>query len=77
MNETSLFEEKIETNRGHGRVTIRVELGADGAIEVAYEGHDAPTVTYLYSDPADVLAIGKALVRAADAAIGAGGTETG
>lgn len=77
MNEAALFEERIDTNRGHSRVTIKVELGGDGAIQVSFQGRDAPTVVYQYSDPDDVLAVGKALVRAADAAGAACGTETG
>lgn len=77
MNEAGLFEERIDTNRGHCRVTIKVELGGDGAIQVAFQGRDAPTVIYQYSDPADAMAIGKALVKAADAAGAATGTETG
>ena len=34
-------------------MTIKVELGGDAAIQVAFQGHDAPTVIYQYSDPAD------------------------
>ncbi len=77
MNEASLFEERIDTNRGHSRVIIKVELGGDGVVQLSFQGRDAPTVVYQYSDPADVLALGKALIRAADAAGAAGRVETG
>jgi hypothetical protein len=77
VNEAVLFEEKIDANRGHCRVTVKVELGGDGAIQVEFQGRDAPIVSYEFIDPADVLAIGKALVKAADLASAAVGTETG
>ena len=77
MNEAALFEERIDINRGLCRVTIKVELGGDGAVQVEFQGRDAPTVSYEFSDPADALAIGNALVKAADAACAASGTEAG
>ena len=77
VNETALFEESIDTNRGHCRVTIKVELGGDGEIRLEFQGRDAPTVSYEFRDPADALAIGKALVEAADVASAASGTEAG
>jgi hypothetical protein len=42
-NEAVLFEEKIDANRGHCRVTVKVELGGDGAIQVEFQGRDAPS----------------------------------
>jgi hypothetical protein len=75
--ETALTEETLATHGGHGRVTITVELGGDAAIRLAFQGREAPTVTYEYAEPADALAIGRALVRAAEAAGAARGTETG
>jgi hypothetical protein len=75
--ETSLTEETLASRDGHSRVTISVELGGDGAIRIAFQGREAPTVTYEYGEPADVLAIGRALVRAAQVAGAARGTETG
>lgn len=76
-NETPLIEETVATHRGHGNVTVSVELGGDGAIQIAFQGREAPTVTYEYAEPDDVLAIGQALVRAAQAAGASRGTETG
>jgi hypothetical protein len=77
VNEAALFKERIDANRGHCRVTIKVELGGEGAIQVEFQGRDAPTVSYEFSDPADALAIGKALIKAADAASAASVTEAG
>ncbi len=77
MTEAALFEERVVTDRGHGRVTVKVELGCDGGIQVVFQGRDAPTVIYEYNDPADARAIGRALIRAADAAGMAGTTEAG
>lgn len=77
MVDTALFEERIATHRGHGRVTINVELGAENVIRITFEGRDAPSIVCEYSDPAEVLAIGKALVRAAETAIAAAGVEAG
>ncbi len=77
MNQAALFEEMIETHNGHGAVTISVELGRDGAIEVSFRGRDAPTETYQCNDPAEVVAIGIALIRAAETARAAAGTESG
>jgi hypothetical protein len=68
---------RIDANRGRCRVTVKVELGGDEAIQVEFQGRDAPIVSYEFIDPADVLAIGKALVKAADLASAAVGTETG
>jgi hypothetical protein len=72
-----LFDEKIETDRGHSQVTIKVELGGEGAIRVVFEGRNAPTVIFQYADPADALVIGRALIRAAETAIAAQETEAG
>lgn len=77
MVNTALFEESVDTQRGHGRVTITVELGGENPIRITIEGRDAPTVVCEYTDPAEVLAIGKALVRAAETAIAAAGVEAG
>ena len=77
MNDSVLFEETIVTNRGHGRMTVKVELGGDGAVQVVFEGREAPTVTYQYTDPADAQAIGAAMIRAANAAVASRGMETG
>lgn len=77
METEPLFEERIDTLAGHGHVTVRVELGGEGAIQITFQGHDAPTVTYLFDAPNDALAIGEALVRAANIARTSGGVETG
>lgn len=68
MEPAPLFEEKVDTERGRSWVTIRVELGGDGAIQLAFEGRETPAVIFEYDDPSDVSAIGEALVRAADIA---------
>ena len=77
MEVAALFEEKIDIERGHGRATIRVELGGDGQVQVAFEGRDGPTMIYRFSDPNDASAIGEALIRAADVARGSAQMEAG
>ncbi len=77
MEAGTLFEETIEVERGHQRLMIKVELGEAGAIQVVLQGHGGPTVSYRFNDPDDALAVGRALVQAAEVARRAGGMETG
>ena len=76
MTDETLSEETISSKTGHSRVTIKVELG-EGIIDLIFEGREAPTVTYRYDGPDDVLAIGAALTRAANISRAIGGMETG
>ena len=77
MEHAALFEQTIEINRGHGCVTVSVELGDGGAVQLAFRGREAPSVVYQYDEPLDALAIGTALIKAAQAARAAAGTEAG
>lgn len=76
-HETMLIEETIETQNGRGRVTVSVALGAGGTVMLAFSGRDSPWITFEYTDAADALAIGRALVRVARAAGASVGTEAG
>jgi len=75
--ETMLVEETLDTQNGHGEVTVGVALGVAPAIRLTFTGRHAPSVTFEYAEPADALSIGRALIRAARAAGASIGTEAG
>ena len=65
--ETMLVEETLDTQNGHGEVTVGVALGVAPAVRLTFTGRHAPSVTFEYPEPADA-------ARAAGASIG---TEAG
>jgi hypothetical protein len=71
--ETMLVEEPLDTQNGHGEVTV----GVAPAVRLTFTGRHAPSVTFEYAEPADALSIGRALIRAARAAGASIGTEAG
>jgi hypothetical protein len=76
-HETMLVEETLDTQNGHGEVTVGVALGVAPAVRLTFTGRHAPSVTFEYAEPADALSIGRALIRAARAAGASTGTEAG